>query len=166
MTIFSVTRWCDTGDYSRIDGVYEVPIPGGSLHLVNRIANSTKAAFEDWLEGQARKRVFQIRGQLEPQEFKESMRAVAEASGAGSFSWLGDAWLAAMNQVPGVVKMVCLLANHPKAKERNGKAIDESYILALAQADKKTLHVLSEAIKEIGESDPNFTHPPTRGAED
>lgn len=116
------------GDYNRIESNYEVPVPGGSIFLRGRLTNRVKAQFEDWLEAQARKRVFAMREHLEPEEFRESMQAVVESCASGALSWGGAACQSALKQVPGVAKLLALLANDAKDIRQS---VDEAAILKI-----------------------------------
>lgn len=146
------------GDFNKIDGAKEIPIPGGVLKL-GRLTNRVKAQYEDWMEARARLRVFQLRASLDEKEFKESMQAVQEACASGAFSWGGDAWLASLKQVPGIVKLVCFLSEAAKDKA------DETKVLEL-MVDPQYAEGLVVAVREVLDSSSNFLVPPVRGMAD
>ena len=145
------------GDFNTMNGVVEVPLPDGkSLKLARFVKNKVKAKFEDWLETRARKRVFEVKDQLTPQEFKESMRAVTEAAASGSLSWGGDAWVSSLQQMPGIVEMARLLA------ESAGEKVEPSQVHEYLLQGVPIGDVVREALT----STPNFLSPPVRGVED
>lgn len=155
------------GDYNQIEGVYEVPVEGGtarSLFLRGRVTNRVKARYEDWLEAQARKRVFRLREELDLKEYQESQKAVATASGAGAFSWGGDAWKASLQQQPGMVKLIYLLAEDARQSHPEQK-VTEADVLALL-SDKKNSGDLGLAVQQILDTSPNFMSPPDRESPD
>ena len=117
-----------------------------------------KADFESWLEYSARKRVFALRKKLWAQEYKESLRAVTEACGAGTFSWGGDAMNACLQQLPGICKLIVLLANDADPNQ----GVNESKIQGLMK-DEHVAPLLLGAYREVLQSDPNFLVPPTEG---
>lgn len=159
------------GDYNRLDGILEIPLTQGSLFLSQQLTYRIKAKYESWLELTARKRLFKIKEDLDAMEFKASMQAVQEAVGAGTFCWGGDAWLASINQAPGMVKLVMLLAESADAKMKQSQGLTEAKIWEILQ-DKSnsvaspkggTESQLTLAIRELMNSQPNFMSPPTEG---
>lgn len=153
-----------------------MPTTDGPLYLASAVTNRVKGQYEDWLEGRARRRAFDMRTQMDDKEFKETMRAVQEACAAGTFAWGGAAFESSLEQVPGIVKMVALLANDKEVKRQHPEqAVDESRVLELIgdksmrRADpndaEKHKHLLVSALEEIIKSTPNFLTPPNRGAD-
>lgn len=145
----------------------EMPTPAGPVYLSASITNGVKARYEDWLEGRARRRVFELKDQMGPEEFHESMRSVTESSGAGVFSWGGAAFITSLKQMPGIVKMVVLLANTKKVRQAHPEqTITEDHVLGMMSDPAMTV-VFKEAIGGVIQGSPNFLTPPTRtGAED
>lgn len=179
------------GDYNKIDGVYEVPVKGGPIYFKSRVTNRVKAAFEDWLEGQARRRVFDLRKTMSPDEFDASMSAVTTESGAGTFRWGGTAYEKAIVQLPGLVKLAALLADGVPDQK-----VDESRLLDLmteaevvkegagwfivyrdgskdgafeteeAAKHNTSAYTIVQAVNQIRRADPNFFSPPNRAIAD
>lgn len=117
------------GDFNRIEGNVEVPLPdGGVLYLRGRVRNTVKGKYESWLEGQARRRCFDAHysGELSPEEFKQSLAVASEVSGAQTFAWGGDAWKKSLTMLPGIVKMITLLAQD--AMVDTPQKVDESTV--------------------------------------
>jgi hypothetical protein len=103
--------------------------------------------------------VFQLHKakELDEAEYKASLRATTEACAAGTFAWGGDAWIASVQQIPGVVKLTCLLA------ESAGHPIEEKTVIEI-MADPASKAGLVAGIKEVMASCPNFMEGPDREA--
>lgn len=140
-------------DHNDIDGVYEVPTSSGPIKLRSIVTNRVKALYESWLAAMPRRRVFDQHkeGFLNDREFKEALQSVDASDAAGTFSWGGDAWLASLQQLPGIVKMVTLLAD-----------VDEDRVLDVV-TDDASFVALKQAVATVVKSTPNFLSPPKRG---
>lgn len=148
------------GDYNKIgEGVVEVPTPGGSIRFAGQIKNRIKAKYENWLEAQARRRVFDLKSELTPEEYHESMQAVQEAVGAGTFRWGGAAMVASLKQIPGLTRMIVLLAE--EVPQANGKKVDESMVLDL-MSNPEVAPVIASAFNAVIGATPNFLTTPKR----
>lgn len=158
------------GDYNNMGGFIEVPLPEGEgqLFLASKVKQKVKRAFENWLEGRARKRVFQLRQseEIDEMEYKEAQKSVSECSASGVFSWGGDAMQQAIRQIPGMVEMIRLLAWSAGTKGEpnpNGEEpITASRIMELFNKGVR----FGEYIQQIIDASPNFLHPPIPGEED
>lgn len=155
------------GSYNKMaDDVWEVPVPEGAVRFSARVTYGMKAEYEDWLEGRARKRLFELRPTLSDQEFKESMRSVQETSASCGFGWGSDSWLASINTIPGSVKMMWIMARAVKQEALNGVPLTEEKLLDWMQ-DPTVRANLTGCVREIlssAQTVPNFLFPPIRGA--
>ena len=155
------------GDYNKLRGCIEVPTTNGPLYLCAQVSNDTKAKYEDWLEGRARRRPFELKqsGDIDDAEFKQSMRSVQEACAAGTFSWGGDAWMMSLGQFPGIISFASILAKDAEsgAREMNGSILLPKDILERFFVDQASTECVSDAIREVTSSTPNFLAPPVRG---
>ena len=182
------------GDFNKIDGCYELPLPrdkcppcDGSgkdkdaecvhcrgdgcvgpeltIKLRGRVRNIVKALFEDWLEGQARRRVFDMRQTMNPQEFRESMDAVARGVGSYTFAWGGDAWAVSLGNIRGQAKYFYLLMQDADRLTNERQTYEEpDFIRWLKSRDMAVM--FADANKQIMDATPNFLAPPVRGEED
>lgn len=150
-------------------GVETIHLPDGrEVYLAGSVPQGLKVDFVDWMEARARKRIFQLRkkGELEEDEYKESLRSVNESVAANLLGWGTDAWEASFRSMPGQIKMFALLARwaepYPDGRPRNDPCPDESGFLALYQ-DKDVAIQLGEALQRILNSSPNFIEPPMEG---
>lgn len=160
------------GDYNKLEVAMEIPTKLGAVKL-GRLTGSVKAKYENWLEGRARQRVFDLRETLGPQNYKESMKSVQEECAAGTFSWGGDAWRSSLQQLPGIVKIGCLLTDSAQA----GQGFDEEKLIEIIVDESQeaerikaagaiSVTPLTTAIMEAMSACPNFLAPPMRGARD
>lgn len=154
-----------TGGYNRLDGVLSFPIDpsygltfqGESVLAIRRqVRNRVKGKFEDWLQLSARKRVFYLRNQMAPEEYRESMQAVQTSSSAGLFDWGGEAMRSALKDISGMAQIVSLLA-----VDAGQVTVTPSLVLQILQDEKHPLPI-GEAVMEIAKADPNFILPPLR----
>lgn len=154
------------GDYNSIDSIMEVPLPDGStLYVAGQITNWTKCRFEDWLEGQARKRPFDLRDQLTTQELKESLAAVVEASAARKLAWGGEAFRAALSDAAGVLKMLVLLTKDADRRMKKDQGMTMTKMLHLC-ADPAMKEVMTSVTQQVLKaSQANFFDPPIREGE-
>lgn len=150
---------------SKIDGVLEVPISETeTLHLSKRVANRVKCRYEDWLEGRARRRVFQLKAEMSAKEYQDSMDAVARQAAAGTFEWAGDAWETSLKQMPGIIAMIRFLADEADLHLQSPQKLNEETIFGW-MANETTRDVLVGAMKEVMSASPNFPCPPIRARE-
>jgi hypothetical protein len=150
-------------EFNQLEGILEVPIEGGSVKLHRRITYRVKAATEDWLELRARKRVFRQRKKLNPEEYRESMDAVARIS-AVQTKWGGPVWQEALKTLPGIVHFLALLVG-------SARSVGSEEILEADQADLNQIYtamqnkndnaaLMSAYNQIIGENKANFLQPP------
>lgn len=181
-------------DWNKIEGVHEIPVPGlpcpaceatgkvgdevcpacegskldkreRSLKLRARIRNKLKCEFEDWLEYQARRRLFDMRGKISQLEYDESMVALQKAIASYTFTWGGDAYGAAIQQLPGRVKLFMLLAEDADRLTGKKQDVTEMDIINWLE-DATILPLLSNALNDIIDASPNFRAAPVRGTDD
>lgn len=140
-----------------------------SLKLRSRIRNIVKAKYEDWLEYRARRRVFDMKVNFSVDEYKDSMRAVADGVAAGDFSWGGDAWKHSFTQLPGQIKMLSLLAADADelliSQQQEPQRISDTDMLQHYR-DEHVGVLLGQALLDIRRSDPNFLAAPVRGLDE
>lgn len=159
-----------------LPSVEERVLPDGSkvpvernLYLRSRVRNDVKAKYEDWLEGRARRRLFEKKGEMTVDEYKDSLRAVATGVAAGDYSWGGDAWRHSWTQLPGQVKMLHLLANDAddllNSQGREPQRLTESAMLH-HYIDKGVGPILGQFLIDVRTADPNFLESPVRGVPD
>jgi len=147
------------GNYNQIDGIIEVPHDKGTIKLKRRIRNKVKCDFEDWMELQARKRPYALKDKLQPEEYRESMDAVARLAASGGLNWGGPAMQAALAGLPGIVKLISLLAQDA------GDRATESDILHLMQTTEAIeKREDSWVIVSIETGEPISVHPTERDA--
>lgn len=134
-----------------------------SIKLRGRFRNIVKCEFEDWLEYRARRRLFDMRDQLSPSEFNESFTKLQEGIASYTFAWNGNAYAAAVGQVPGIVKLLSLLAKDADRLTGKPQDITESDILKAFKHEQGTM--LVQSLRQIMSASPNFHSPPMRGVE-
>ena len=143
-------------DYGRMADFYEVPLPdGGKLYLSNRVTNKIKADFQSWLAGNGRRDAYQAISEG-PEALERSLDDLFAASGAGMFNWGGKASRRALRDIPGIAKMIALLA------EAAGKTpISEAEVIELVTSKDSGMAILfGKAVREITDATPNFWSPP------
>jgi hypothetical protein len=167
-----------SANFNKLDGIKELTTPSGDYYLRGNVPPRVKAEFESWMEGYARKRVFHLRPggtapedeQLQPDEYKDSLRGVTEAVGAGTFRWGGDACLQAINQIPGITRLIVLLSRSADRVMKIDQKLTEEIVLGWIdpQGEKggATWMLVCDVVKEVLESSPNFLAPPMTGAAD
>ena len=172
------------GAFNSLKGCVELPVPTteecpeGKVYLRAHIPPRVKAEFETWMESTARRAVFHLRPggtahpdeQLQPDEYKESMRAVTEAIGAGTFRWGGDAFLQSINQIPAITRLVVLLSRSADRMMHSDQKLTEERVLGLIDSTQENggpcWMAVCDVIRSIFDSTPNFLAPPTTGAGD
>ena len=117
------------------------------------------------MEYRARRRVFDQREEMNPQEFKESMDAVARCVSSYTFAWGGDAWASSLGQLPGQVKFFTLLAKDADRLTGENQRMNETAFIKLL-SDAKISPMLAVAMASIRDASPNFLSPPVRGVDD
>lgn len=152
-------------DYTRLADHYELPmVDGATLYLKNQLTPRIKADYQSWIVGNARRDVFELAlrepsGDVEAdkrrmEDFDMAYERHQTFVASGSFNWGGKCCLSSLNQMPGLIKMVGLLAaacgKTPLTAERCGQLFK-----SLA-----TVKLVTKAIQEIMESSPNFLVPP------
>ena|SRR5271165_193325 len=166
-----------SANYNKLDGIKELPTPDGDFYVRSHIPPRVKAEFETWMESYARKRVFHLRPggpapedeQLQVDEYKDSLRGVAEAVGAGTYRWGGDACMQAINQVPGVTRLIVLLSRSADRVMHLDQKLTEEKVLGWidpSAEDKKggpTWMAVCDVLKEVLDGSPNFLAPPMAG---
>lgn len=152
------------GSFNALDGVLELPLPDGPLHLSRQLDGYCKAEYEDWLEARARRRVFHMlkTKRINGMEFKKSMESVQTAVASGALSWGGDACNQSMENGPGLVQMAHILAKAASKKRPEYK--DQNYslerIYKIIQSGEEWQTMLAQALGEVMASSPNFLLPP------
>jgi hypothetical protein len=142
------------GDYNILDGVLTVPTKGGELRIKRQIPPAVKAAFEDWLELTARRRVYHLRKELGETEYVANMEFVQTCSAAGKYRWGGEAMRSALGDLPGAVQLIVLLCH-----EAGQRDVTPSQVLRI-MADESDRAILLNALKEVTTSSANFMEPP------
>jgi hypothetical protein len=167
-----------SANYNKLDSCVELPLPEGNVYLRGHIPPRVKAEFETWMESTARRKVFYLRPggqaleeeQLQPDEYKESMRAVTEAVGAGTFRWGGDAFLQSINQVPALTKLTVLLSRSADRVMKIDQKLNEEKVLSWIDSSQEkggpVWLMVCEVLKGVFDSTPNFLAPPMTGAGD
>lgn len=183
------------GSYNKLESVHEIPLghdpcttcqetPGkvgdevcpvceGSgqsktvktLKLRGRLRNIVKCEFEDWLELQARMRLHAMHGKIPQSYYDESMVALQKSIAAYTFAWGGDAYRAAVLQLPGRVQLLMLLAKDADRLTGKPQDITEQDIIDAMKDGSASSTMLAEALQQIIVASPNFLSPPIRGAE-
>lgn len=149
------------GDYNRLEGVLTIPTSHGEVRMKRQIVPAVKAAFEDWLELSARKRISELRKKLGEEAYVENMMNVNTLSAAGKLRWGGEAWRMAIQDVPGVVQLVVLLCHETGQLDMTANTVMQ------IMNNKADGAVLVAAVKEVMDGDPNFLSPPgTEGTTD
>ena len=152
-------------DYARLADHYELPLSDGTvLYLKNQLTPRIKANYQTWLMGNARREVFDMAprepsGDIEidkrrMQDFDLAYARFQSAVASGTFKWGGQCCLESLNQMPGLIKMVELLA---AACGKTQLTSDRCGQLFKSMA---TVKLVTSAIKDIMESSPNFLVPP------
>lgn len=132
---------------------------GKGLYLSRRFTGNMKAEFEDWMMETAWRRLFRIQSKLDPAQFKKAKETVATSVAA--MSWGSDACLTAIESLPGIIKLTCILAEHAKKEQDCSTARIMSVVSSEASID-----LLKSAIKEVLNSSPNFLGPPETDLEE
>ena len=184
---------CNIGDYNKLEGVCEIPLgyvpcttcqdtPGkvgdevcpvceGSGHgqqvktlkLRGRLRNIVKCEFEDWLELQARMRLFSMHGKIPQEYYDESMLALQKSIASYTFAWGGDAYREAILQLPGRVQLLMLLVKDADRLTGKVQDITEIDLINAMKQDSPSAPMMSEALTTIIRATPNFLAPPIRG---
>lgn len=183
------------GDFNKLEGLHEVPLETlpcdtcretqgkvgdevcpvcegsgkskkeRSVKLRGRLRNIVKCEFEDWLEYQARRRLFVMKDRLTPQEYSESFDKLQEGIAAYTFAWNGKAFQAAVSQLPGQVQLLMLLAKDADRITGKPQDVNEGELIRAMRQGTPTAPMLAAALKAIMDSSPNFLSPPMRGTE-
>lgn len=158
------------GDYNKLEGVLTIPTSvvlgeGDNqklleIRLCRQVVRTVKAAFEDWLELSARRRIAHLRKQLGEDGYSESMAEVTKLSASGGLRWGGPAWQKAIFDTHGVLEMIVLLAHEAGQKELTHSTVGK------VLNNLTDFKVLLEALKEVYDSSPNFIEPPPMKGED
>lgn len=184
------------GSYNKLEGICEVPLeaaicttcqetPGKvgdevcpvcegsgrskkerSVKLRGRLRNIVKCEFEDWLEYQARRRLFSMKDKLSAQEYDESFDKLQEGIAAYTFAWGGKAYAAALSQLPGQVQLLMLLAKDADRLTGKPQDVTETDLINAMRRDHPSAPMLAAALKSIMDASPNFLSPPIRGTAD
>ena len=165
--------------YNDIHGCVPVMVPpiqegleGEVILLRNGITGLIKAKFELWLLTNAEMAKEQMKKVKTPAEYADICQNHQAAIASGTYLWLGDAMLKALQQIPGIVHMSWLLAND--AAMENGEArnlkdakgmpqglhfdVDDIYFAIMRGAE------FAKAIESVQRSSQaNFMLPPTMG---
>ena len=142
-----------------------------TIKLRNRIRGKVKADYEDWLEYEARRRPFDFKDQFTAEELNKMHSTVAAEVGARTYRWGGRAWESSITQLPGIIKIIKLLADDADRYFRKddqryqGQHVTESQVMDMMRHPVSS-HVLGEAYAGILRATPNFQEPPVRGIDD
>lgn len=143
----------------------------GTLWQRRRMRNKVKGKYENWLEDTARRQAFDsfARGAIDMDELKMSLDSVSRLVSAYTFKWNGDAYKAAMSQIPGVAKIHYLLmedANEVLRKEGKPtqKWTESDFVNWVIDPVMSSL--LGAAWQTVMDNSPNFHTPPIPGVED
>ena len=152
-----------------------VPTTDGDIYLRSHIPPRIKAEFETWMEGYARRRVFDLRPggpappdqQMDAEEHQASLDNVTELVGAGKFRWGAKACREALGDIPGIVQMVVLLSQSADRRMNLKQGLTQEKVLNWLDMDSPnggpTWMQVGAVIKQIIKDTPNFMSPPTRG---
>jgi hypothetical protein len=132
---------------------------GKGLYLSRRLTGNVKAEFENWLMESAWRRIFRIQKRFDASEFKKMKETVAVSVVA--MSWGSDACLAALESIPGSVKIASLLAE--KADKNQDCSAMRIMQIATSEASGD---LLKNALKEVMDASPNFLEPPSMDLEE
>lgn len=163
-------------EWNRLDGILAIPHEGGELRLARQYTNAMKAEYEDWLEAQARRRIFRLRSQglLDEAEYRASLGAVISRSAAGAFAWgSGDIWAESLASAAGIAKIVSQLAAEADRRLRNDPSHRQQVLTVEAACNLLTSpsltytteggeqrNTLVDAVKEVITATPNFISRP------
>lgn len=136
-----------------------------SVKLRNRVRNWLKFQFEDWLEYQARSRLFRMKDKLEQGQYEEASDRLDKNIGAFTYAWQGDCYKEAVQQTPGRVKLFMLLIEDADRLTKEKQTWTESDVVDWLR-DEKVAPLLATALKSIMEASPNFYGPPVKGQDD
>jgi len=134
-----------------------------SVKLRGRIRNIVKCEFEDWLEYQARRRLFVMKDKLTPAEYDESFDKLQEGIASYTFAWNGKAFVSALSQLPGQVQLLMLLAKDADRLTGKPQDVTEVDLAKALRDDHPSSRMLVAAIRTAMDSSPNFLAPPIRG---
>ena len=136
-----------------------------SVKLRGRLRNIVKCEFEDWLEYQARRRLFVMKDRLTPAEYNESFDKLQEGIASYTFAWGGKAYVAALSQLPGQVQLLMLLAKDADRLTGKPQDVTEMELIRCMRRGNPSAPMLAAALKAVMDSSPNFLSPPMRGTE-
>ena len=114
---------------------------GGKDYTLTPVVQRTKAEFEAWMEGEARKEIYAHQAFLQPEAFAAVVTCYVKDKAVGVYSWLGEQFCRVYPTVAGIKQLFYSLTRKAHAETLLPDDIDR-----LAEED---LEGMAAAVNEV-----------------